>query len=1046
MSSTLAIDIVARGADSTAAQFAKVAAASDKAGSSMKKNSKISAEAAKASDALTKAHNAESNALDKVQVAEARLADVRSNAKAKAAQVVAAEKGLSKARREAAIAGDATLKASKSLGDVLDNEAKKAGPAALRAVKSIARWLGAGAKDFEKAGQEGGELFSSGLQGALKTPVVGPALIAGIIATVEAAAVPAGAVVASGLVAGAGAGLSAIGLKFAAESQVVKQVWSKTASDLGASMRTISKPFEASLVAMSMVARRTFATFKPELAAAFKTLGPALAGFGDQLGRALGKLAPAIQPLAGAFKAVLGALGPALNDVFGKLSTSLIKLSDSVQKSPTALADFARAAGNIVGDLLHLVTSLNDADAAFKRLTGISAVTAAMGFLRGAVQLVIGPLDLLSQGLGKVADGIKWAIDRQFPGQAKSAATSTTTFASALFTTAAAIKAATGPSAVLATTFARQSAATDRLIGGLNRMSGLLLTLSGAQVDYAQAVADATAAVKANGKTHDLLTQKGRDNQRSLLAVAQAAGAQRDAMLKAGDGNVRAAQAATTGRAAFIKLATQMGYTIPQARAMAASMIAIPSVTRTAKLQANKADLEAKLKSAKAQLADPHLTATKQAQLKARIADLEAGIAKAKAALASVPASKTTTITITTVYSTKGVNLTNPSSVGRRASGGPVSAGKPYVVGEHGPELIVPRKAGYVLTARATRQIRTELSHGFASAGAAGTASDIARESAVVAAMIKAVTGGDKKLANALAAGTKRLEVYANLRAKVAGQLAAARDRLAAAVQVRDDFKKQITDAAMSFNNIAGVQAPEGGQLTASGIIAQMTENLRRTQQFAANLAQLKKRGLNNTTYQQIAEAGVEQGGGIAAALLSGNANTFNTINRLQSNISSAAAGLGDATSKNLYQAGVNGAQGLVNGLLAKTKALDAASAKLAAQIVTRIKHDLGIHSPSKVLGWHGSMATLGFAGGMVRELPTVGKAAAQLANTALPGSRMQRRGGVPGAGVGAGAMVIQNVTINIDGAKNPMTTAVEVQQALLRLKRLNGGRPLGFD
>jgi hypothetical protein len=37
-------------------------------------------------------------------------------------------------------------------------------------------------------------------------------------------------------------------------------------------------------------------------------------------------------------------------------------------------------------------------------------------------------------------------------------------------------------------------------------------------------------------------------------------------MLKAGDGNVKAAKAAETGRAAFVKLAMQMGYSKTQAR------------------------------------------------------------------------------------------------------------------------------------------------------------------------------------------------------------------------------------------------------------------------------------------------------------------------------------------------------------------------------------------------------------------------------------------------------------------------------------------------
>jgi len=40
---------------------------------------------------------------------------------------------------------------------------------------------------------------------------------------------------------------------------------------------------------------------------------------------------------------------------------------------------------------------------------------------------------------------------------------------------------------------------------------------------------------------------------------------------------------------------------------------------------------------------------------------------------------------------------------GRRAAGGPVSAGRAYLVGEQGPELIVPNASGMVLTAGQTQ-------------------------------------------------------------------------------------------------------------------------------------------------------------------------------------------------------------------------------------------------------------------------------------------------------------------------------------------------------
>jgi len=47
---------------------------------------------------------------------------------------------------------------------------------------------------------------------------------------------------------------------------------------------------------------------------------------------------------------------------------------------------------------------------------------------------------------------------------------------------------------------------------------------------------------------------------------------------------------------------------------------------------------------------------------------------------------------------TKIEGNTSNAGLGFRAQGGPVTAGKPYVVGEKGPEIIIPKSDGDVLT------------------------------------------------------------------------------------------------------------------------------------------------------------------------------------------------------------------------------------------------------------------------------------------------------------------------------------------------------------
>jgi hypothetical protein len=144
-----------------------------------------------------------------------------------------------------------------------------------------------------------------------------------------------------------------------------------------------------------------------------------------------------------------------------------------------------------------------------------------------------------------------------------------------------------------------------------------------------------------------------------------------------------------------------MGYSKKDAEKMAAALIAIPNVTRTAKLQANKKDLETKLAAAETALKNPNLTATKKAQLKAEIANLKAGIAEADRLLKNLPSSKTITIK----YTSNGIPRTflpGSSTPGRSASGGPVQPRRTYLVGERGPEyLTMGNSPGRVTSAEA---------------------------------------------------------------------------------------------------------------------------------------------------------------------------------------------------------------------------------------------------------------------------------------------------------------------------------------------------------
>jgi hypothetical protein len=710
----LAFDIFAR--DDASGTFRKVANAADRTGDALRRASKSSDVLSESTRRLKLAHDNEADALGKVNVAEQRLADIRGNSKAKLSQIKAAEEALAKARRASARASADVIAQESKINEEREKDFRKSGEDSGKAFGSgLKKWLTGSGADL---GKEGGTVFGSGFLGALKTPVLGPALVATLGAAVAVAAPAAGAIAAGGIVAGFGVGLGALGAVFAAKSVVVKNAWNRTLSSMAADMTIISKPFEKTLLNMAAVAKRTFATFKPELAAAFQSLAPALSEFGDQLGKAFAKLAPAVQPLSRAFEDVLKSLGPAMQSALGKVSDGLIKLAESVQKNPTALADTVKGLGDLTNSLFGFLTTLNDLNGRIESMTGgVSAVDGVFGVLKGTVMLLKGPF-LGLEGAFKSINGLMGGTKSSAQGLNSEVQISTDTMKLWTQGLTAAQAAAAGTGAALdplpkkveslAVKFDRQWQATQRANEALTRQSNLLLTLSGSEIAFQAALDAATASIKENGRTHDINTEKGRRNQQALNDVASAANSQTIAMRNAGDGNVSAAKHAEGARANFVKLAQQMGYTKPKAEEMARSMISIPNVSRTAKLNANIKDLESKLSTAKGKLADKNLTKERKAQLNADIRKLEQALARARAALGGVPRSKT--VTITTKYITERIarNVSGASGghvpAEPRAAGGPVKAGQPYWVGEKGPEPFIPDQNGVILPNSAVKK------------------------------------------------------------------------------------------------------------------------------------------------------------------------------------------------------------------------------------------------------------------------------------------------------------------------------------------------------
>ncbi len=124
----------------------------------------------------------------------------------------------------------------------------------------------------------------------------------------------------------------------------------------------------------------------------------------------------------------------------------------------------------------------------------------------------------------------------------------------------------------------QQVASLDKLVEAADKAASALLGDRDAQRQFQQAVADADASVKENGKTLDIHTQKGRDNQAALDGVAKAALDEADAMVQNGATQSQVAGRVDEARNAFIRVATQMGLSKGDAIRLADSLRLIPGI------------------------------------------------------------------------------------------------------------------------------------------------------------------------------------------------------------------------------------------------------------------------------------------------------------------------------------------------------------------------------------------------------------------------------------------------------------------------------------
>lgn len=258
-------------------------------------------------------------------------------------------------------------------------------------------------------------------------------------------------------------------------------------------------------------------------------------------------------------------------------------------------------------------------------------------------------------------------------------------------------------------------------------------------------------------------------------------------------------------------------------------------------------------------------------------------------------------------------------------------------------------------------------------------------ETAKELAQAKKELGAEKaaydQITKALKDKHTQLGQLADQQDKIAEKLDAANQTLANAIRTRDDYNKSIKDQYDTLPDVSGADT------TLAGYVADLRTQIAKTQEFATAIQTLRDLGLNDELYKELLNKGPAALPFINDVLASGQAGV-DALNDLSGQLVGVAGALGNTASSELYQAGVDAAQGLVDGLKSQYDEIEKQMDAIAAAMVAAIKKALGIKSPSREFKAVGKFSADGLVRGLSESIPAIEKASSDIGKRTLESLR----------------------------------------------------------
>lgn len=207
----------------------------------------------------------------------------------------------------------------------------------------------------------------------------------------------------------------------------------------------------------------------------------------------------------------------------------------------------------------------------------------------------------------------------------------------------------------------------------------------------------------------------------------------------------------------------------------------------------------------------------------------------------------------------------------------------------------------------------------------------------------------------------------------VQGKIEEAKSNLQGAKDAMKQYRDGVAQAlTQNFSFTASLDAARG---SGKGFMKQLRKNAEEAKNFSLLIRQLSAAGLDQGALDQIIQAGAKSGTTMAKALLNGGASTIADANTLYKEVQKSADDTASLTSAKFFQAGVDSAQSILDGL---NKNL---TTNLVAQLQTQANNATTFSTRVKEL------IAAGFSEGQIQQVLSAGAdAGTKIADALLAG------------------------------------------------------------